>query len=60
MRRRWPYYELPVGQWFVIESPPKCFRNKVHTHAAETGKLFRVRRVDRRQPNGWYQVKRVA
>lgn len=56
MKRRWPFYTMNVGDWFVVESPPKTFNSKVHRYASNNGKKFRVRRV----AVDWFQVRRVA
>jgi hypothetical protein len=54
--RRWPYYDLKVGEWFVVEKPPKRFAAHVRRYGYENGKVFQVRQ----QPNGWIKVRRMA
>lgn len=54
--RRWPYYDLKVGEWFVVEKPPKNFGNNVRRYGNANGKVFRVLK----QPNGWIKVRRMA
>lgn len=54
--RRWPYYDLKVGEWFVVEKPPKTFARNVRRYGNESGKVFRVLK----QPNGWIKVRRMA
>jgi hypothetical protein len=49
---------MPVGQWFVVENPPRSFGQRARSYGNENGKVFRISK----EPGEgcWYKVRRIV
>lgn len=57
--RKWSFYELQVGEDFIVVRPPRSLRGKVYAYGTETGKKFSIERLDK-VPRPDLRIKRVA
>ena len=58
--RKWPFYDLEVGDDFIAIRPPRSLKGKVYAHGVETGKRFTIERLDKPDPKTDLRIKRVA
>lgn len=58
--RKWPFYDLEVGEDFIAVRPPRSLRNKVYGYGVETGKRFCVEKLDKGAPTTDLRITRVA
>lgn len=58
--RKWPFYELRVGEDFIAVRPPRSLKGKVYSHGTETGKRFSIESLDKGAPKTDLRIKRVA
>lgn len=58
--RKWPFYELKVGDDFIAIRPPRSLKGKVYAHGTETGKKFSIERLDKGVPRPDLRIKRMA
>jgi len=58
--RKWPFYDLKVGEDFIAIRPPRSLKGKVYAHGCEAGKRFSIERLDKGTPKTDLRITRVA